>query len=82
MECQKVAESVVRFAYTEGVEVLVHIQDFFDGVAHGGDDAIDDMHHAVGGHLVTVDNPGTVHRHYLLWMDWFYWSVWGHRIGR
>lgn len=57
------AHCVERFAYTEGGEIIVDIQDFLDGVAHGADDPINDMHHAVCGHLVTMDDPGTVHCH-------------------
>lgn len=53
----------VYLAYIEGRELVIDIQLVLDGVAHGADDPVDDVHHAVGGHLVTVDDPGAVHRH-------------------
>ena len=46
-------------------EVVVHVQDLRDAVPHGADDAVDHVHHTVGRHLVTVDDPGAVHRDHL-----------------
>lgn len=53
----------MHYTYTEWGEVLIDIQDFFDGAANSTDDPINDMHHTVCGHLVTMDDPGTVHSH-------------------
>ena len=55
----------MRFTYVEGGEVIVDVQDILDGAGHGADDPVDHMHHAVCGHLVTVDDSGTVHCHNL-----------------
>lgn len=49
--------------YAERGDVIVYIQDIFDGVAHAADDPINYVHHTISGHLVTVDDPGTVHGH-------------------
>lgn len=51
--------------YIEGGEVIRDIQGVLDGVSHSADDPIDHMHHSVCGHLVTVDDPGTVYCHNL-----------------
>lgn len=49
--------------YIESGEVIVNLNDILNGVAHGSDDTVDDVHHSVGGNLVAMDDPGTVHRH-------------------
>lgn len=53
------------FTYSEGGELICDIQDFLDVVAHAADDPINDMHHTICGHLITIDDPGTVHCHNL-----------------
>lgn len=53
----------MHFTYIEGGELICDIQVLLDGVAHSGDDPINDVHHTVCGHLVTIDDPGTVHCH-------------------
>lgn len=55
----------MHFTYIESGEIIIDIQDLHDGVAHSADDPINDVHHTVCGHLVTVDDPGTVHCHNL-----------------
>lgn len=57
--------------YAEGGELVVYIQHIHDGAAHGADDPINYVHHAVRGHLVTVDDPGTVYGHDLRSEDIF-----------
>lgn len=57
--------------YAEGGELVVYIQHVPDGAAHGADDPINYVHHAVRGHLVTVDDPGTVDGHDLRSEDIF-----------
>lgn len=52
-------------AYVEGGEVVIILQDIPDGAADGADHAVHHVHHPVGGHLVTVQDPGTVHSHNL-----------------
>lgn len=54
-------DQLVSCTYAEGGELIVDIQDVLDGVAHAADHPINHVHHAVRGHLVTVDDPGTVH---------------------
>ncbi len=53
----------MHFTYVEGGELIGDIQVLLDGVAHSRDDPINDMHHTICGHLVTIDDPGTVHCH-------------------
>lgn len=53
------------FTYSKSGEIFVVFQIVLDGVAHRADDSINDVHHTVFGHLVSVDDPGTVHRHNL-----------------
>lgn len=54
-----------HFTHTKRGEVICDVQDIFNGVTHSADYPIDDMHHTICGHLVTVDDPGTVHCHNL-----------------
>lgn len=42
--------------YSEGAELIGDIQDFLHVAANTADDPIDDMDHAVCGHLITVDD--------------------------
>lgn len=55
----------MHFTYIEGGEIISDIKDFLDGAGHSVQDPINDMHHTVCGHLVTMDDPGTVHCHNL-----------------
>lgn len=54
---------LVPSTYTEGRQLILFIQDVFNGFAHTADDPINHVHNAVRGHLVSVDDPGTVHGH-------------------
>lgn len=56
---------LVPVTYIKGGELIIDIQNLLDGVAHSTDDPINDVHHTVGGHLITVDDPGAIHRHNL-----------------
>lgn len=60
-----------HFPYIEGGEIIGIVQDFLDRVSCHSDDSVDNVHHTIGGHLVSMDNPGTVHRHNLLRMGYF-----------
>lgn len=64
----------MQCTYVERRELVVDIQDVLDGVAHGADDPVDDVHHTVCGHLVAVDDPGAVHCHDLRGKDDFRWN--------
>lgn len=57
--------------YAEGGELVVYVQHVLNGVAHAADDPINYVHHAVRGHLVTVDDPGAVYGHDLCSEDIF-----------
>ncbi|TNN63512.1 hypothetical protein EYF80_026254 [Liparis tanakae] len=61
-----VTERDFYMTYSEGAELIGDIQDFLHVVANTADDPIDDMDHAVCGHLIAVDDPGTVHEFSLL----------------
>lgn len=54
---------LVLSTYTEGREFILFIQDVFNGFAYAADDPINHVHNPVCGHLVAVDDPGTVHGH-------------------
>ncbi|KAG7224547.1 hypothetical protein INR49_011299, partial [Caranx melampygus] len=54
------SQAVAITADLYGGEVIRDIQDVLDGVSYSADDPIDHMHHSVCGHLVTVDDPGTM----------------------
>lgn len=54
------------FPYRERGEFIHGVQDFPDGVCCNSDDSVHNVHHTVGGHLVSMDNPGTVDCHDLL----------------
>lgn len=56
-------DQLVPSTYTEGRELILFIQDVFNGFAHAADDPINHVHNAIRGHLVSVDDPGTVHGH-------------------
>lgn len=56
-------DQLVSSTYAEGRELIPFIQDVFNGFAHAADDPINHVHNAVRGHLVSVDDPGTVHGH-------------------
>lgn len=55
----------MHVTYIEGRELIIDIQGVLNGVDHRADDAVNDMHHSVRGHLVTMDDPGTIHCHNL-----------------
>lgn len=58
-------DQLVLSTYTEGRELILFIQDILNGFAHTADDPINHVHNAVRGHLVGVNDPGTVHGHHL-----------------
>lgn len=56
------------FAYsthTQSCQVIVNLDDILDGVSNSADDTVNNMHNTIGGNLVTMDNPGTIHSHHL-----------------
>lgn len=48
-------------SYTKRRKVFIELQVILDGVPHGLDYPIDDMHHTICGQLVSIENPDTVH---------------------
>lgn len=56
-------DQFVPSTYTEGRKLILLIQDILNGFAHATDDPINHVHNAVRGHLVSVDDPCTVHGH-------------------
>lgn len=55
----------ICFTYSERGEVGVHLQEVPNGVADDTDDPVNHVHHSVCGHLVPMDDSGTVYRHNL-----------------
>lgn len=47
--------------YAQSTQVFVHFDHILNSVANSCDDAVNDVDHSIGGHLVTVNDPGTVH---------------------
>lgn len=68
---RELVNSARHFPYIEGGEVISVVQDFLDGISCHSDDSVNNVHHTVGGHLVSMDDPGTVDCHNLLQMGYF-----------
>lgn len=47
--------------YAQSTQVIVHFDHILNSVANSCDDAVNDVDHSIGGHLVTVNDSGTVH---------------------
>lgn len=71
LSTRELANSAQHCPYIEGGEVIGVVQDFFDGVSCHSDDSVDNVHHTVGGHLISMDDPGTVDCHNLLRRGYF-----------
>lgn len=51
--------------YIQRRQIFLNIQHILNGVAHSSDNTIYNMHHSVGGHLVTMNDPSTVDSNHL-----------------
>lgn len=51
--------------HTQSCQVIFNLDDILNCVSNSADDTVNDMHNSIGGNLVAVDNPGTVHSHHL-----------------
>lgn len=61
----KISETTPSFPHHQRAEVIICLDNVLDGPSHSCDDTVDDMDHTICGHLVTMDDSGTVHRHNL-----------------
>lgn len=46
--------------YIQRRQIILNVKHILNGVAHSSDNTINDMHHSIGGHLVPMNDPGTV----------------------
>lgn len=53
---------IERGSHTQRLQLVVHVDDRLHVVGHGGDDAVDHVHDAIGGVLVGFDQTSTVDR--------------------
>lgn len=53
------------WTYAQSAQLIFYFNDVLNGVANRSDDTIKYVHHTVGGHLVAVNDPRTVHGHNL-----------------
>lgn len=51
--------------HIQRVQVIINLDHVLHGGPDGADDTVDHVDDAVGGHLVAVDDPGTVDGHHL-----------------
>ena len=53
------------YTYAQSCQVVIDLDEILHGVSNGADHAVNDVHNSVGGNLITVDDPGTIHSHHL-----------------
>lgn len=49
--------------HPKGLEGVLDLDDLLNAVGDGGDDLINEVHHAVGCMVVSLQQPGTVDSH-------------------
>lgn len=65
MVCPQGGPPPTAVPHPKGLEGVFDLDDLLDVVGDGGDDLVNEVHHTVGGVVVSFQQPSTVHGHNL-----------------